>query len=125
MEQISHMKALFIIVNAGFADDVIEIARCAGAGGATILNARGEGPRHEVFMGITVDSEKEIILCLVEEEISEKIMVAVKEKAGIRTPKHSICFTMPVEKIIGVNPSMQLPENKKPSPKRDSGAEPR
>mgnify|MGYP000950514800 CR=1 FL=1 len=40
MVQTGNTKALFIIVNAGHADDVIEIARSEGAGGATILNAR-------------------------------------------------------------------------------------
>ena len=98
MVQTGNTKALFIIVNAGHADDVIEIARSEGAGGATILNARGECSRHEVFMGITVDEEKEMIICLVDEPIDEKVMTAIKEKAGIKTAAHSICFTMPVEK---------------------------
>lgn len=103
MEEINDMKVLFIIINAGFADDAIEIAREAGARGATILNARGEGVRHEVFMGITVDSEKEIILCIVDERTSEKIMAAIKERAGIKTSAHSICFTMSIDKMIGIN----------------------
>jgi hypothetical protein len=49
-------------------------------------------------MGITVDEEKEMIICLVDEPIDEKVMTAIKEKAGIKTAAHSICFTMPVEK---------------------------
>ena len=47
-------------------------------------------------MGITIDIEKEIILCLTEEYIAEKIMIAVKEKAGYDSPARSICFTMPI-----------------------------
>ena len=43
MEKANNMKALYIIVNAGFADEVMEIARGAGAKGATIINARGTG----------------------------------------------------------------------------------
>ena len=93
MEPTNRMKALFIIVNAGSADDVVDIARQAGAGGATILNARGAGLRHEMFLGITVDSEKEIILCLVEESTAGKVMESVREKAGIKTPSHAVCFT--------------------------------
>jgi nitrogen regulatory protein P-II 1 len=102
MEQNNDTKALFIIVNAGFADDVIQVAREAGAKGATIINARGEGARHETIMGITLDSEKEIILCLVNEYTSIKIMDAIKDHAGVKTPAHSICFTMPVDSMIGV-----------------------
>ena len=97
-----HMKALFMIVNAGFAEEVIEAAREAGLHGATILKARGEGVHHESILGITVDTEKEMILSVIEEKTAKKVMIAVKEKAGIKTPAHCICFTMPVEKIIGL-----------------------
>lgn len=103
MEHFKNTKALFIIANAGHADDIIEMAKARGAGGATVLNARGEGAKHEVFMGITVDSEKEIILCLVDENVADKIMAVVKEKAGIGTAAHSVSFTMPVDKMIGIN----------------------
>lgn len=97
------MKALYIIVNAGFADDVIDIAREAGVKGATILNARGKSGPREVFMGVTVDSEKELILCVVNEETAEKAMELISKKSGISTPAHSVCFTMNVEKMIGGN----------------------
>lgn len=99
---------LYIIVNAGFADDVIEIVRGAGIRGATILNARGGGTRYESFMGITVDSEKDMILCVTDAATSERAMEAIREKAGIKTPAHSICFTLPVDKTVGVD----LPEER-------------
>ena len=35
------LKALYIIVNAGFASEVVDIARSLGSTGATIINARG------------------------------------------------------------------------------------
>ena len=101
----SNIKSLFIIVNAGHADEVIEIARAAGAGGATVFNARGEGGRHEVVLGITLDEEKEIILCLADEKTAGNVMTAVTNKAGIKTPAHSVCFTMSVDKIIGITTS--------------------
>ena len=98
-----NMKALYIIVNAGYAQDVIEITREMGAGGATILNARGSAPRHEVFMGITLDTEKEIVLCLTAQTTAQRIMEAVKQRAGVGTPVHGVCFTTPVDSIIGLN----------------------
>ena len=99
-----NMKALFIIVNSGFSEDVIDLARKEGARGATILNARGSaGVNIEKIMGITIDSEKEIILSLVEEDVAEKIMVAVKEKAGIASPTHGICFTLPIDMMTKIS----------------------
>lgn len=103
MDNFDNMKALFIIINAGFADEVIDIARANGANGATIINSRGEGTVHKSFMGISIDSEKEVVLTLVDGQIAEKIMDEIKEKAGIKSPAHGICFLLPVEKIVGIS----------------------
>ena len=94
-----NMKALFIVVNAGFSEEIVDIARAEGAGGATIINARGGGAKHQSILGITVDSEKEMVLSVADGKTAAKIMDAVKEKAGIETPAHGICFFMPVEKM--------------------------
>lgn len=95
-----NLKALYIIVNAGFADEVVEIARQAGAGGGTVINARGSGPVHKSIMGITVDTEKEIILSIVSGDAVDNIIAAIQEKAGLKSPANGICFIMPVEKCL-------------------------
>lgn len=99
------MRALYIIINAGHADEVVDITRAEGARGATILNARGSGPKHEVFMGITIDTEKEIVLCLTDEETCKKIMEAIKQNAGIGTAAHGVCFSVPVDRVVGLKVS--------------------
>ncbi len=91
------LKALYIIVNAGFSGEIVDIAREAGAGGATILNARGSAAKPQTILGITIDTEKEIVLSVVEKDIAVKIMKAVKEKAGVGTGAHGLCFFLPVE----------------------------
>lgn len=103
MESSDQIKALFIVINAGYTDTIMDIVRAEGAGGATVINARGEGVNHESFMGITIDSEKEIILSLVEAATAKRIMCQIKEKAGWKSPLHGICFVMPVNKAIGIN----------------------
>lgn len=109
----SKMKSLFIIINAGYADELVELLRKAGARGATILNSRGEGLKHESFMGITVDSEKELIVCVVEEDIAEKAMQMIKETMGMQTPAHGVCFTMPIDNLVGINIPFQKPTDSK------------
>lgn len=97
----SNPKVLYIVVNVGFADDIVDIIHAAGAGGATIINARGIGSMHKCIMGIMVDSEKEIVFTLVTEETAYTIADTIKEKAGVQTPAGSICFIMPVDRVIG------------------------
>jgi hypothetical protein len=94
-----NLKALFIVVNAGFAQEIIDIARDKGASGATIMNARGEGTTHQTVFGITIDSEKEMVLSIVPGKVAVKIMDTIKEKAGVKTPAHGVCFLLPVDKM--------------------------
>ncbi|MGF7143175.1 nitrogen regulatory protein PII [Anaerotaenia torta] len=103
MEKANNLKALYIIVNAGFAEEVVEMAREAGARGATIINARGTGAMHKAILGITIDTEKEIILSVVDADTAERIVAAVNTKSGFKTPANGICFTMPIDKMVGIN----------------------
>ena len=98
-----NVKALFVVVNCGFAEEIINLARSCGARGATILHARGVGLNVKEIMGITVDSEREIILSLVDDETASKIMAAVKEKSGISSLAHGVCFTLPVDNMTKMN----------------------
>ena len=93
----NELKALYIIVNAGFATEVVSIARSLGATGATIINARGSVAKPKTILGITIDTEKEIVLSVVKKEVAIKIMEKVKEKAGVGSPAHGLCFFLPVE----------------------------
>lgn len=93
----TELKALYVIVNAGFSSDVVDIARSLGSTGATILNARGSAGKPQTILGITIDSEKEIVLSVVEKEIAAKIMESIKEKMGAGTPAHALSFCVPVE----------------------------
>lgn len=91
------LKALYIIVNAGFSSEVVEIARSVGSTGATIINARGSVAKPKTIFGITIDTEKEIVLSIVEKDVAIKIMEKVKETSGVGTPAHGLCFFLPVE----------------------------
>jgi nitrogen regulatory protein PII len=97
------IKALYVIVNAGFSDGAVEISRDCGATGATIINARGTGQQFEAPMGIAYEPEKEIIISLVTEAVADKIMAAIKERIGVNTPAHGLCYTLPVDKMTLLN----------------------
>ncbi len=91
------LKALYILVNAGFATEIVNVARENGATGATIINARGSVPNPQTILGITIDPEKEIVLTVVEKQCALNIMDKVKQNFGVGTPAHALCFYMPVE----------------------------
>ncbi|MBD5608432.1 MAG: P-II family nitrogen regulator [Desulfovibrio sp.] len=89
---------LFIVVNAGLAEDIIDVARDAGATGGTVLKARGTArEKDDSFFGITVVPEKEILLILVLKEQEEKISRAIRESEVLDQPGVGIMFSVPAD----------------------------
>ncbi|MDU6264591.1 MAG: P-II family nitrogen regulator [Anaerocolumna aminovalerica] len=101
-----NMKALYIVVNAGFAEEIVELVRTKGAAGATIINARGISSCHKEIMGISIDADKEMILTLTDSETAEKIMDTIKQNYGFKSPAHGICFALPVTKTVGLSQNL-------------------
>ena len=69
-----HHEAIFCIVNSGYSDDVMEVAKKFGARGGTVINARGTADKQaEKFFGVTVQPEKEIVMIVVAKEKKDDI----------------------------------------------------
>lgn len=101
-------EVIIVIVNAGFADDVMSAARECGAKGGTVINARGTAREDaEKTYGIVIAPEKELVLILVDKEVKEPILHAVYKKVGLNTPGQGIAFSLPVDDVIGLTPSKQ------------------
>ena len=97
-------EVIFCIVNAGFGDAVMDAARAVGAGGGTILRARGTAsPSAEKFFQITVQPEKEIVMILVPEEIKDNVLRAIYDSAGLADEAQGIVFSLPIERAIGLS----------------------
>jgi len=90
-----------VIVNAGYADDIMAAARKAGAPGGTVINARGTGKEEDVkFFGITIVPEKELILILTPREKTSTVLEAVKALPWLAQPGIGIAFCMDVERFM-------------------------
>lgn len=96
-------KAIFVIVDRGSAELVVEAAEASGSRGATIINARGAGV-HETsrLFAMEIEPEKEIVLILAEADISESIMDAVNKAAQLDEPGKGILFAIDVQKSYGL-----------------------
>ena len=91
------------IVNQGFAEEVMDVARECGARGGTILNARGTARAEaESKFGIMIHPEKEVVLILVNDKIKDKILHAIYQNVGLDTPGQGIAFTTPVDDVVGL-----------------------
>ncbi len=96
-------EVIFAIVNSGFADDVMEIAKENGARGGTILNARGvAGQEAAAFFGITLHQEKEILMMVVDKAIRDDILNAIYKQMGMAKKAQGIAFSLPVSDVAGL-----------------------
>ncbi len=94
---------LVAVCNQGYAEEVMQAARKAGAGGGTIVHAKGTANQYsEKFFGITLSEEKEIVLIVTRNTDRDRIMGAIKAEAGVATDAHTIVFSLPVENVAGI-----------------------
>lgn len=96
-------EAVFVIVERGNADDVIESAEKSGARGATVIHGRGSGIHEKgSLFNIVIEPEKEIVFMLVESSKTNTIVGRIKEDLEIDKPGKGIIFVMNVEDAIGL-----------------------
>ena len=99
----NHYEVIFAIVNEGFADDVMNIAREQGARGGTIINARGVARADAAeFFGITVHTEKEIVMMVVPKKIKDNILNEIYKEMGMAKKAKGIAFSMPITDTMGL-----------------------
>lgn len=94
---------IFTIVDKGKAEDVIEAATEAGSKGGTIINARGSGA-HETskLFYMDIEPEKEVVMILSKEDVTESIVSSIRKKLEIDLPGHGILFVQNVTQTYGI-----------------------
>ena len=89
------------IITHGQADEVMAVARAAGAKGGTILNARGTGTEDDVeFFGISLAPEKEMLLIVADNNHVNEIIQAICNLPIFSEPGGGIVYTTNVEQFI-------------------------
>lgn len=89
---------ILISVNQGYTENVLDTARSLGARGGTILRARWSGAKAlETYHGISLQTEKEIVIIIVPNDLRNRIMDAVNEKHGLKTEAQAIVCSMKVD----------------------------
>ena len=96
-------EVILAIVDDGYAEDVMDVAREQGARGGTILSARGVAKEEAAaFFGITLHSEKEIVMMVVPKQIKNAVLNAIYKEMGMSRKAHGIAFSLPVTDTAGL-----------------------
>lgn len=100
-----HFKLIIAFVEDSITDSVMQSARDAGATGATIIShARGEGiNKSKTFFGLSLETQRDVLLFLVEEHLSRHILETISEIGQFDTgPGTGIAIQIDVEDAVGV-----------------------
>ena len=90
-------RLVVAIVNKGYAEDAMAAARKAGAGGGTVLSARGTAkPDDATFFGVPIVPEKDTLLVLVPEERADAVFEAIRDLPCLQDKGSGIAFCAPV-----------------------------
>lgn len=103
MQNKHHNDLIVISVNDGYSEDVMHVARKAGATGGTVIKGRlADFEAFSEFVASEVDEEREMLFILAPSKISEQIMGDVNSQFGINSEANGIIFSLPTEKAFKI-----------------------
>ncbi len=96
-------EVIFAIVNAGYAEEAMDVARAQGVRGGTILTARGvTNADAAAFFGISIHPDKEILMMVVEKDIRDGVLNALYREMSMDKKARGIVFALPVSDVAGL-----------------------
>ena len=96
-------ELIVVIANHGYSEMVMEAAREKGAGGGTVIHAKGTGlEKAEKFLGVSIADEKEIIYIVAKTVDKNAIMKSIMDNAGMNSKAKSVVFSLPVTDTAGL-----------------------
>lgn len=91
-------EMISVILNKGYADDAMAAARKAGAGGGTIINARGTAKEDDAkFFGMHIVPEKEMLMIVVDHDKMQSVLDAIRTLPCLSEPGSGIAFCSGVD----------------------------
>jgi nitrogen regulatory protein P-II 1 len=95
-------KSIVAMVKPDLTDMVVNSAKEAGATGATIIPASGTGANEaKTFFGLSLDIRTDVVIFLVDGEMVETVLSAIKEAGRFSEPGTGIAFVIAVEQTVG------------------------
>lgn len=98
---------IMVVVNRGFAEKVVEVARQSGAKGATIIHGRGTDEQQEVLLpilNIELQPEKEIVLLITVTHVSEAVADSLLGDIQLVQDGEAAVFMSPTEAMVKTHP---------------------
>lgn len=102
---------ILVIVNRGFAEKVVDVARQSGAKGATIMRGRGTNERQKVLLpiiNIELQPEKEIVWFITGTHVSAAISDSLLRDKQLDQDGEIVVFISPTEAMVRTFTTMNV-----------------
>ena len=94
---------ILISVNRGYTDEVMQVAKKAGATGGTVIKARlAEAQLLEAYANTTLNEEKEIVSILAPNSIRNQILEDVNREFGLKSEAQGVVLSIPVDNVFKI-----------------------
>ena len=103
-------KSIVAMVKPDLTDRVVNSAKEVGATGATIIPASGTGAHEaKTFFGLSLDIRTDVVIFLVDDEMVDTVLSAIKEAGQFSEPGTGIAFVLAVEQTAGFESQSSKP----------------
>lgn len=97
-------SVLVAILAEDLEEKAIDVAKRSGAGGVTILDARGIGAKEKkTFFGLTYEGSQSVLIFVLEKKLSLTILKDISKELDLRNHTRGVVFTIPLEHIAGID----------------------
>jgi nitrogen regulatory protein PII-like uncharacterized protein len=90
-------------VNPKLTEKVIKTAKRSGATGDVIIQGKGSGLEPDSFMGLYIQDKTDIVLFVVEEHHTKRIIDAVSEECHIEEHGNGVMVALKIDKVAGLS----------------------
>jgi len=90
-------------VNPSITKKVVKTAKKSGATGDVIIQGKGTGIEPSDFLGLSIQDKTDIILFVVEEHHTKKIIESVSQECNIEDPGNGILIALNIDRVAGLS----------------------
>ena len=103
MNEKAGYSMIYVSVNAGFSDDVIDAAQRVGAKGGTVIRGRRRTTESVAqFLNLPIQEEQDFVWIIVPRVIKSDVMSSIAVSCGLNTKAHGLVASMPVDEVAGL-----------------------
>ncbi len=89
-----------VICEEGFSEEIMAVARKAGAKGGTVVDAHGTSTEADVkFFGSPLVPEKEILMIVLEDDTAARVIEAIEGMEVLKKRGRAVIFSVPVREF--------------------------